>query len=245
MNSNIDKNEEYFKNNLNYNTFELLFKINDSNIMINYEDVKKILNCKKDILINLLINKKNNFNENIDYEISSIKNINLSINTIKHICLMKNNLYREYHLNNENTLLLNNININKKINTVNNFFDNNNIDDFFNKYIYYIIKLNDNIYSYGSTFTILKTFNSYKKLYDNNKQIYFIKCWDVKNIQISKKIDIDFKKYINNNNIEFFIFENTSFECFKYNNDELKLIYDIELYINENIKQFNQLYENK
>ena len=124
---------------------------------------------KKDILINLLINKKNNFNENIDYEISSIKNINLSINTIKHICLMKNNLYREYHLNNENTLLLNNININKKINTVNNFFDNNNIDDFFNKYIYYIIKLNDNIYSYGSTFTILKTFNSYKKLYDNNK----------------------------------------------------------------------------
>ena len=169
MNSNIDKNEEYFKNNLNYNTFELLFKINDSNIMINYEDVKKILNCKKDILINLLINKKNNFNENIDYEISSIKNINLSINTIKHICLMKNNLYREYHLNNENTLLLNNININKKINTVNNFFDNNNIDDFFNKYIYYIIKLNDNIYSYGSTFTILKTFNSYKKLYDNNK----------------------------------------------------------------------------
>ena len=245
MTSNIDKLEEYFKNNLSYNTFELIFKNNDSNIMINYDDVKKILNCKKDILINLLISKKNNFNENIDYEISSAKNINLSINTIKHICLMKNNLYRDFHLNNENVLLLKNLtlfnfNNNKKF-TLNNFFDDNSIDDYLNKQIYYIIKINDNLYSYGHTFTIQKTINDYKKL-NNNINIYFIKCWDVKNIQISKKIDIDFKNYIIHNNIESF---NNSYEYFKYNEDENKLVNDIELYINVNIKNFDQLYENK
>ena len=156
MDNNINNYEDFFKNNLNYNTFKIIFEKYNYNKMINYEDVKKIINCKKEILINLLLNKKYNFNVNIDYEIKNDKNVFLSINTLKHICLIKNDIYRNYHINNEKLLIENNndnkyneenniinneiinneiinneiINDNKEIND---FFDNNIFNDYFNK----------------------------------------------------------------------------------------------------------------
>jgi hypothetical protein len=170
FNENQDKILDYFKNSLKNEVFEIIFnKYDNENIMINHYDVKKITNCKKDILINILQNTKYNFIENHDYLILADKKIMLSVKTLRYICMMRNEQFRYYYLNLEkkykhieydNKKSIEKKNIDDYINTIESlkikknsidFFDNNSIDDYINNQVFYLLKINDNTYKYGST----------------------------------------------------------------------------------------------
>ena len=213
-------------------------------MMILFDDVKDLVGYKqKRSVSDILYNDKYGFIEGCDFKIEKnkkkhackpINDIYLTIDTLKCICLIspseESNNFRKCFIKIEKAYDLNKQKFTKS------YFD---INKHTNKEVLYLIFIKNDIYKFGITNDIRKRLMNHAKFL---KYQYVIKCWDSTNRTVSKKIEDNIKRYIKVNKFNHQYEGQT--EIIK-TNDIDKLIKVFDVYVSNEITEYNDIFRNK
>jgi phage anti-repressor protein len=206
---------------------------------------------KKETVYTILKNKKYGFVEGKDYKIEKqdssggrpANEIYMTIDTAKCIRLLapteKGNEIRKYYIEMEKCFrqILSDQSVNKLINPIpqlNKYdFDPNT---FKGKEVLYLIHIKDNFYKFGVTANILKRLRNHKVNLDYD---YVIKCWDLINRTISKKVEDSIKLYAKHEKIN--ATYNTETEVIEVANID-NIVKVINVYVDKNTAEYRKLF---